>query len=244
MTAPSPPDLRLLGLRPGTVPELQMGDDLAGPITDVLPRTGTALQDGDIVVIASNAVSIAEKRYVDLGTVIPGLEAQELVGRTGKPAPARAADHRLRRRLLPGHPQRPDHRPAPPGPPAHVRRDRSRRHRGRLAAARRPGRLRPRPARRVDHPHRCRRRGRHRGLRRPRRPARGHRHLHRRRRHRPAADHRTRRQAAGGDLHRPDRRRGRDHPRPARARRPCRRPARHRPLRQGRGVAAMLHHRP
>ncbi|MGA5584543.1 coenzyme F420-0:L-glutamate ligase [Streptomyces thermodiastaticus] len=64
-----------------------MGDDLAGTIIDVLPRTGTALQDGDIVVIASKAASIAEKRYIDLGTVIPGLEAQELVGRTGKPAP-------------------------------------------------------------------------------------------------------------------------------------------------------------
>jgi len=68
-------------------PELQMGDDLAATITDVLTRTDTALQDGDIVVIASKAVSIAEKRYVDLGTVTLGPEAQELAGKTGKPAP-------------------------------------------------------------------------------------------------------------------------------------------------------------
>ncbi|WP_222868960.1 coenzyme F420-0:L-glutamate ligase [Actinomadura syzygii] len=45
-------------------PELQPGDDLAGTITDVLTRTGTELKDGDVVVVASKVVSIAEKRYV------------------------------------------------------------------------------------------------------------------------------------------------------------------------------------
>ncbi|MBO2461770.1 coenzyme F420-0:L-glutamate ligase [Actinomadura violacea] len=39
-------------------PELQMGDDLAVTITDVLTRTGTALQDGDIVVVASKAFPV------------------------------------------------------------------------------------------------------------------------------------------------------------------------------------------
>ncbi|MCP2258495.1 coenzyme F420-0:L-glutamate ligase / coenzyme F420-1:gamma-L-glutamate ligase [Streptoalloteichus tenebrarius] len=67
-------------------PELQMGDDLPGAITDVLARTGTALRDGDIVVVASKAVSVVEKRYVDLATVTPSPEAVELSARTGKPA--------------------------------------------------------------------------------------------------------------------------------------------------------------
>jgi len=67
-------------------PELQPGDDLAGSITDVLTRTGTDLKDGDVVVVASKVVSIAEKRYVDLAGVSPSPEALELSAQTGKPA--------------------------------------------------------------------------------------------------------------------------------------------------------------
>ncbi len=67
-------------------PELQPGSDLAGAITGVLASTGTELQDGDVVVVASKAVSVAEKRYVDLAGVVPGPEALELSARTGKPA--------------------------------------------------------------------------------------------------------------------------------------------------------------
>ncbi len=67
-------------------PELQPGDDLAGTITDVLTRTGTELRDGDIVVVASKVVSVAEKRYVDLASVTPSPEALDISARTGKPA--------------------------------------------------------------------------------------------------------------------------------------------------------------
>lgn len=67
-------------------PTLQPGDDLASTITDVLTRTGTELRDGDIVVVASKAASIAEKRYVDLASVTPGPKAVELSAQTGKPA--------------------------------------------------------------------------------------------------------------------------------------------------------------
>ncbi|MDX3237185.1 coenzyme F420-0:L-glutamate ligase [Streptomyces sp. ME03-5709C] len=67
-------------------PELHVGDDLAGVITNVLTPTGTELVDGDVVVVASKVVSIAEKRYVDLAGVTPGPEAVELSARTGKPA--------------------------------------------------------------------------------------------------------------------------------------------------------------
>nr|BFF04654.1 hypothetical protein GCM10020241_63290 [Streptoalloteichus tenebrarius] len=61
-------------------PELQIGDDLPDAITDVLARTGTALRDGDIVVVASKAVSVVEKRYVHLATVTPSPEAVEARG--------------------------------------------------------------------------------------------------------------------------------------------------------------------
>lgn len=67
-------------------PELQPGDDLAGTITNVLNRTGIELRDGDIVVVASKVVSIAENRYVDLASVVPGPRALELSAKTGKPA--------------------------------------------------------------------------------------------------------------------------------------------------------------
>jgi coenzyme F420-0:L-glutamate ligase/coenzyme F420-1:gamma-L-glutamate ligase len=67
-------------------PELQPGDDLAGAITGALTRTGTELMDGDVIVVASKVVSIAEKRYVDLADVTPGPEALKLSAATGKPA--------------------------------------------------------------------------------------------------------------------------------------------------------------
>ncbi|OIJ89556.1 coenzyme F420-0:L-glutamate ligase [Streptomyces colonosanans] len=67
-------------------PEIQPGDDLAAIITDALTRTCTELRDGDIIVVASKVVSIAEKRYVDLAGVTPGPEALDLSAKTGKPA--------------------------------------------------------------------------------------------------------------------------------------------------------------
>ncbi|MET9255188.1 coenzyme F420-0:L-glutamate ligase [Streptomyces sp. NPDC003717] len=68
-------------------PELRPGDDLAGAVTTFLTRHHIALEHGDIVVVASKVVSIAERRWVDLSTVTPGPEAVELSRRTGKPAP-------------------------------------------------------------------------------------------------------------------------------------------------------------
>jgi coenzyme F420-0:L-glutamate ligase/coenzyme F420-1:gamma-L-glutamate ligase len=67
-------------------PTLQPGDDLVGAITDVLTRTDTKLQDGDIVVVASKVVSISEKCYADFAGIIPSPEAAELSAKTGKPA--------------------------------------------------------------------------------------------------------------------------------------------------------------
>ncbi|WP_280258090.1 coenzyme F420-0:L-glutamate ligase [Nocardia wallacei] len=67
-------------------PEIRPGDNLATAITDVLAHTGTELADGDIIVVASKAVSIAEQRYIDLATITPTTRAQELAAATGKPA--------------------------------------------------------------------------------------------------------------------------------------------------------------
>ncbi|MGW0446202.1 coenzyme F420-0:L-glutamate ligase [Streptosporangium sandarakinum] len=67
-------------------PEIQLGDDLAAAITRTLTRTGTDLMDGDVIVVASKVVSIAEKRYVALADVTPSAKAMELSAKTGKPA--------------------------------------------------------------------------------------------------------------------------------------------------------------
>ncbi|CAM5275064.1 Bifunctional F420 biosynthesis protein FbiB [Kitasatospora aureofaciens] len=63
-----------------------MGDDLAGVILGAVDATGAELRGGNIVVVASKVVSVAEKRYVDLATVTPSPEAVEISARTGKPA--------------------------------------------------------------------------------------------------------------------------------------------------------------
>ncbi|WP_030237479.1 coenzyme F420-0:L-glutamate ligase [Streptomyces sp. NRRL S-350] len=67
-------------------PTVTEGDDLADLITTALREQQAQLQGGDIVVVASKVVSIAEKRRVDLATVTPGPEALALSAATGKPA--------------------------------------------------------------------------------------------------------------------------------------------------------------
>ena len=67
-------------------PEIQAGDDLAGIILAAARAAGTALAEGDVVVVASKVVSIAEKRHVDLANVTVTPEAEHLAAKTGKPA--------------------------------------------------------------------------------------------------------------------------------------------------------------
>ncbi|MFJ5035522.1 coenzyme F420-0:L-glutamate ligase [Streptomyces sp. NPDC088560] len=67
-------------------PEIKEGASIAQTITDVLTEQGQTLCDGDIVVVASKPVSVAEGRYVSLDTITPSPEALELSARTGKPA--------------------------------------------------------------------------------------------------------------------------------------------------------------
>jgi coenzyme F420-0:L-glutamate ligase/coenzyme F420-1:gamma-L-glutamate ligase len=67
-------------------PEVRPGDDLARVIVEVLDRWAVELLDGDIVVVASKVVSIAEQRYVDFASVAISAEAADLARATGKPA--------------------------------------------------------------------------------------------------------------------------------------------------------------
>ncbi len=70
------PRLELRAL-PG-LPVIGPGDDLASLVADGLRRAELELQDGDVLVVASKAVSRAEGRFVDISRVEPGLRALEL----------------------------------------------------------------------------------------------------------------------------------------------------------------------
>lgn len=76
--------LTAVGLEP--FPTICEGDDLAAVIARTLTDRDAALREGDIVVIASRAVSVAEKRRVDLATIVPGAQARRIAETTGKPA--------------------------------------------------------------------------------------------------------------------------------------------------------------
>lgn len=74
----------VFGLEP--FPTIHEGDALPEVITTVLGEQDQRLLDGDIIVVTSKVVSITEKRYVDLATVTPSPQAQEISEQTGKPA--------------------------------------------------------------------------------------------------------------------------------------------------------------
>ncbi|WP_367140626.1 MULTISPECIES: coenzyme F420-0:L-glutamate ligase [Streptomyces] len=67
-------------------PEIKEGASITQAITDTIQRQDQALQSGDIVVVASKPISIAEGCYVSLDTITPTQEALKLSARTGKPA--------------------------------------------------------------------------------------------------------------------------------------------------------------
>ena len=66
------------------VPLLRSGDDLPAIALGALLGASVALQDGDVVVLASKAVSRAEGRFVDLSTVVPSTRAEEVGREIGK----------------------------------------------------------------------------------------------------------------------------------------------------------------
>lgn len=85
MTPPSAPgdgDVRLIGLR--GVGDVAPGDDLATLVLDAAAATGTALADGDILVVTQKVVSKAEGRLVDLRAIEPSALARRIADEYGK----------------------------------------------------------------------------------------------------------------------------------------------------------------
>jgi coenzyme F420-0:L-glutamate ligase/coenzyme F420-1:gamma-L-glutamate ligase len=66
------------------LPMVRAGDDLPGLILAGLERSGQALRDRDVVVVAQKIVSKAEGRTVDLADVVPSERAVVLAGEVGK----------------------------------------------------------------------------------------------------------------------------------------------------------------
>jgi coenzyme F420-0:L-glutamate ligase/coenzyme F420-1:gamma-L-glutamate ligase len=62
------------------------GDDLGALVAGGLDRACLGLEDGDVIVVVSKAVSRAEGRFVDLATVEPSARALEAARETGKDA--------------------------------------------------------------------------------------------------------------------------------------------------------------
>ena len=67
--------LQILGV-PG-IPEIVAGTDLAATIAEAAAAAGSALDDGDIVVVTSKIVSKAEGRVIELADVVPSPFALE-----------------------------------------------------------------------------------------------------------------------------------------------------------------------
>jgi len=68
------------------IPTVAAGDDLAGMILHGMHALDLPVEDGDIFVLAQKIVSKAEGRMVDLRTIEPSAQAQELARATGKEA--------------------------------------------------------------------------------------------------------------------------------------------------------------
>lgn len=66
------------------VPMIAPGCDLAGVILDALNLSGEQLRAGDIIILAQKIVSKAEGRLVEMDSVSPSAEAQELAVRCDK----------------------------------------------------------------------------------------------------------------------------------------------------------------
>ena len=75
-------DVAVIGVR--DVPLLGDGDDLAMTLLTAMDGRGQHLAEGDVVVVASTAVSKVEGRFFDLATVEPGPRALELAATVGK----------------------------------------------------------------------------------------------------------------------------------------------------------------
>ena len=75
-------DVRIIALT--GIPEVHEGDDLLALILRACETGGTALEDGDVLVVTHKVVSKAEGRIVDLRTVAPSALAERYGRECGK----------------------------------------------------------------------------------------------------------------------------------------------------------------
>jgi coenzyme F420-0:L-glutamate ligase / coenzyme F420-1:gamma-L-glutamate ligase len=68
-------EVRIIGL--GGIPEVHEGDDLPAMIAQAARAQGTAVEDGDVLVVTQKVVSKAEGRIVDLASVTPSPFAEQ-----------------------------------------------------------------------------------------------------------------------------------------------------------------------
>ena len=66
------------------LPLIKPGDDLPRMIVESARKVGWGIQDKDVLVVGQKAVSKAEGRLVDLGTVRPSKRALAIARRTGR----------------------------------------------------------------------------------------------------------------------------------------------------------------
>jgi coenzyme F420-0:L-glutamate ligase/coenzyme F420-1:gamma-L-glutamate ligase len=76
------PQLQVIGLV--GLPEVRPGDDLPSLIIEAARAQGTAVQDGDVLVVTQKVVSKAEGCLVDLAEVQPSERAREVAKATGR----------------------------------------------------------------------------------------------------------------------------------------------------------------
>jgi len=77
-----PNQLTVIGL--SGVPIVQPGDDLAAMTMTACEKTGIALENGDVVVVAQKIVSKSEGRFVEVASVTPSERAIALAAETQK----------------------------------------------------------------------------------------------------------------------------------------------------------------
>ena len=66
------------------IPLIKRGDDLNRILLNAIDRTGLALEDGDVLVLAQKIMSKAEGCFADLRSIVPSEQAYELAEKTNK----------------------------------------------------------------------------------------------------------------------------------------------------------------
>jgi coenzyme F420-0:L-glutamate ligase/coenzyme F420-1:gamma-L-glutamate ligase len=76
------PKIEIIGIE--GIPEIRKGDDLARIIFDATEKQKTPLRGGDVLVVTSKIVSLAEGKVVDLRSIEPSQFAKEIANRMEK----------------------------------------------------------------------------------------------------------------------------------------------------------------